>query len=147
MRGMSSRSRVARITARVASMSQRASCASAEIPSRYMASVTAGYTDTSGSRMVRLASTHARWCRSERSRRATSGPASTRTPATRALRQQGREAPAGLRGQIHPPAVEAADVVRDGVVQRRTRTRRLLFLCERTDRLAQDLGLRDRKSV
>src|SRR2546429_4284644 len=70
------------------------------------------------------------------------GPASTRTPLTFALRQQNGEAPARLCRQVQPSAVEATDVVRDGVVHCRTRARGGLLPREGTERLTKDIGLR-----
>src|SRR2546430_7838503 len=70
------------------------------------------------------------------------GPASTRTPLTFALRQQDSEAPARLCGQVQPAAVEATDVVRDGVVHCGTRARGAMLPREGTERLTKDIGLR-----
>src|SRR5436309_12791494 len=63
-------------------------------------------------------------------------------PLTFALCQQHGEAPARLCGQVQPSAVEATDVVRDGVVHCRTRVRGGLLPREGTERLTKDIGLR-----
>src|SRR6266550_7630014 len=143
MRDASCRSSAASASASPSTISHSASWARDEKPSRYIASVSAGQTVTSGSRIACSASTHAAWCASAPSSSATSGPASTRTAGTGLFLYQRAEPVARVLRQTSVAAVRHAHEVLDRF-PRAGRRGRMRGLVARIggNRFADDVGPR-----
>src|SRR5215472_3143042 len=140
IRGQSSSTSSANISPPASIMSHNERWSLGSYRKRCIASVNAGHTVTSGSRMVSSAAAHRRWYESVRSMIATSGPASTSTFGMPYFLQKTGELLARALRQLHPAAVARTDDMRQPNREWRTRSSFFLF-AQGSQRLAHYLGL------